>query len=221
MRSKEFAHDYRYFPEPDLPPLLVSAAFVEAVRRTLPELPDARRERFVRDLGLPPYDAEVLTSRRDLADYFEEVVREHPNAKAASNWVMGDVLRLVKERKLEAALTITAWPVAAARVGELIALIDEGAISGKIAKTVFEEMVATDAAPRAIVETKGLTQVSDEGPILAAIEQVLAVNAAKVAEYRAGKDKLFGFFVGQVMKATGGKANPPLVNRLLVDKLKG
>ena len=220
MRSKEYAHDYRYFPEPDLPPLLVSEEFVEAVRRTLPELPDARRARFVRDLGLPPYDAEVLTSRRDLADYFEEVVRAHANAKAASNWVMGEVLRLVKERKLDAALTITDWPVAAARLGELIALIDEGAISGKIAKTVFEEVVATSAAPRAIVAAKGLTQVSDEGPILAAIEQVLSANADKVVEYRGGKDKLFGFFVGQVMKATGGKANPPLVNRLLAEKLK-
>ena len=220
MRSKEYAHDYRYFPEPDLPPLLVSAEFVEAVRLTLPELPDARRTRFVRDLGLPPYDAEVLTSRRDLADYFEEVVRAHANAKAASNWIMGDLLRLVKERKLDVALTITDWPVAAARLGELIALIDEGAISGKIAKTVFEEMVTTGAPPRAIVEAKGLTQVSDEGPILAAIEQVLAAHADKVAEYRGGKDKLFGFFVGQVMKATGGKANPPLVNRLLVEKLK-
>jgi aspartyl-tRNA(Asn)/glutamyl-tRNA(Gln) amidotransferase subunit B len=220
MRSKEHAHDYRYFPEPDLPPLVVSEELIEAVRRTLPELPGARRARFVRDLGLPPYDAEVLTARRDLADYFEEIVRAHGNAKAASNWVMGEVLRLVKERKLDTALTITDWPVAAARLGELIALIDEGAISGKIAKTVFEEMVATGAAPRAIVAAKGLTQVSDEGPIIAAIEQVLSANADKVAEYRGGKDKLFGFFVGQVMKATGGKANPPLVNRLLGEKLK-
>jgi aspartyl-tRNA(Asn)/glutamyl-tRNA(Gln) amidotransferase subunit B len=221
MRSKEFAHDYRYFPDPDLPPIVVPAAFVESVRGALPELPDARRARFVAALGLPPYDADVLTSRRDLADYFEAVVRAHPNAKAASNWVMGDVLRLVKERRLDEALTIGTWPVAAQRLGELIALIDSGAISGKIAKTVFEEMVATGNAPAAIVEAKGLTQVSDEGPILAAIEQVLAANPDKVAEYRAGKDKLLGFFVGQVMKATAGKANPPLVNKLLTEKLKG
>ncbi len=163
----------------------------------------------------------MLTARRDVADYFEAVVATHPNAKAASNWVMGDVLRLVRERKLDDALTITAWPVAAAQLGELIALIDEGAISGKIAKTVFDEMVATGAAPRAIVAEKGLTQVSDEGAIVAAIDQVLAANPEKVAEYRGGKDKLLGFFVGQVMKATGGKANPPLVNRILVEKLRG
>jgi aspartyl-tRNA(Asn)/glutamyl-tRNA(Gln) amidotransferase subunit B len=220
MRSKESAHDYRYFPDPDLPPLLVSEALVEDVRRTMPELPDARRARFVAALGLPEYDAEVLTSRRDVADYFEDVVAAHANAKAASNWVMGDVLRLVKERKLDDALTITDWPVAPAALGELIALIDEGAISGKIAKTVFEEMVASGTSPRKIVADRGLMQVSDEGPILAAIEQILAANADKVDEYRAGKDKLLGFFVGQVMKVTGGKANPPLVNKLLTQKLR-
>jgi aspartyl-tRNA(Asn)/glutamyl-tRNA(Gln) amidotransferase subunit B len=221
MRSKESAHDYRYFPDPDLPPLVVSEALVAEVRRAMPELPDARRARFAAALKLPEYDAEVLTSRRDLADYFEAVVAAHPNAKAASNWVMGDVLRLVKERKLDDALTITDWPVAATHLGELIALIDEGAISGKIAKTVFEEMVASGGAPRAIVAARGLTQVSDEGPIVAAIDQVLAAHPDKVAEFRAGKDKLLGFFVGQVMKATAGKANPPLVNRLLTEKLRG
>jgi aspartyl-tRNA(Asn)/glutamyl-tRNA(Gln) amidotransferase subunit B len=221
MRSKEFAHDYRYFPDPDLPPLLVAEDFIEAARRTLPELPEARRARLVADLGLPPYDAEVLTARRDLADYFEAVVRAHPNAKAASNWVMGDVLRLVRERRLDDTLMITAWPVEPERLGELIALIDEGAISGKIAKAVFEEMVASGEAPGSIVVAKGLTQVSDESAILAAVDAVLAANTEKVAEYRAGKDKLLGFFVGQVMKATGGRANPPLVNRLLVERLKG
>ncbi len=220
MRSKESAHDYRYFPDPDLPPLLVSEHLVEEVRRAMPELPDARRARFVAALGLPEYDAEVLTSRRDVADYFEAVVAAHPNAKAASNWVMGDVLRLVRERKLDDALTITDWPVAPAALGELIALIDEGAISGKIAKTVFEEMVASGASPRTIVVERGLTQVSDEAPILAAIDQILTANPDKVAEYRAGKEKLLGFFIGQVMKATGGKANPPLVNRLLTEKLR-
>jgi aspartyl-tRNA(Asn)/glutamyl-tRNA(Gln) amidotransferase subunit B len=221
MRSKESAHDYRYFPDPDLPPILVSQALIDEVRRTMPELPDARRARFVEKLKLPEYDAEVLTSRRDVADYFEAVVAAQPNAKAASNWVMGDVLRLVKERKLDEALVITEWPVPAAHLGELIALIDSGAISGKIAKTVFEEMVAGGGAPRAIVESRGLLQVSDEGPILAAIEQVLAAHPDKVADFRAGKDKLLGFFVGQVMKATEGKANPPLVNRLLTAKLRG
>jgi len=221
MRTKEHAHDYRYFPDPDLPPVLVSEALIARVRSALPELPEARRERFVAAFGLPPYDAEVLTARRDLADYFEAVVAAHPNAKAASNWIMGDVIRLIRERKLDEAATITDWPVAPARLAAMIALIDDGTISGKIAKTVFEEMLASDESPRAIVERKGLVQVSDEGPILAAIEQVLAAHPDKVAELRAGKDKLFGFFVGQVMKATGGKANPPLVNKLLAAKLKG
>jgi aspartyl-tRNA(Asn)/glutamyl-tRNA(Gln) amidotransferase subunit B len=221
MRSKESAHDYRYFPDPDLPPLIVPEAFVAEIRCTLPELPDARRARFVEKLGLPDYDAEVLTARRDVADYFEAVVARHPNAKAASNWVMGDILRLVRERKLDDAPVITDWPVTAVHLGELIALIDDGAISGKIAKTVFEDMLASGDAPKAIVEKKGLTQVSDEGPIIAAIDQILAANASKVEEYRSGKDKLFGFFVGQVMKATAGKANPGLVNKLLMVRLKG
>src|SRR6185369_9441022 len=187
MRSKESAHDYRYFPDPDLPPLLVSEHLAEEVRRAMPELPDARRARFVTALGLPEYDSEVLTARRDVADYFEAVVAAHENAKAASNWVMGDILRLVRERKLDDAPVITDWPVSATNLGALIALIDEGAISGKIAKTVFEEMVASGDPPAAIVARKGLTQVSDEGPIVAAIDQVLAANAAKVDEYRSGK----------------------------------
>jgi aspartyl-tRNA(Asn)/glutamyl-tRNA(Gln) amidotransferase subunit B len=219
MRSKESSHDYRYFPDPDLPPLVIPDGFVEEVQRSLPELPDARRARFVEKLGLPDYDAEVLTARRDVADYFEAVVAAHGNAKAASNWVMGDILRLVREQKLDDAPVIERWPVSAAHLGALIGLIDGGTISGKIAKTVFEEMLASGDAPAAIVERKGLTQVSDEGPIVAAIDEILAANAAKVDEYRSGKDKLFGFFVGQVMKATGGKANPGLVNRLLKDRL--
>jgi aspartyl-tRNA(Asn)/glutamyl-tRNA(Gln) amidotransferase subunit B len=223
MRTKESAHDYRYFPDPDLPPVLVPESFVAGVRAALPELPDARRQRFVQALGLPPYDAEVLTARRDVADYFEAVVAAHGNAKAASNWIMSDILRVLRERRLDDAHTITEWPIAPARLAELIGLIDDGTINGKIAKTVFEEMLATgpEASPRAIVEKKGLVQVSDEGPIVAAIEQILAANADKVAEYRAGKDKLLGFFVGQVMKATGGKANPALVNTLLAERLKG
>jgi aspartyl-tRNA(Asn)/glutamyl-tRNA(Gln) amidotransferase subunit B len=221
MRSKESAHDYRYFPDPDLPPLVLTEAFIDEVRRTLPELPDARRARFVAALGLPEYDAEVLTARRDVADYFEAVVQAHPNAKAASNWVMGDILRLVRERKLDDAPVIADWPVAAVHLGELIALIDEGAISGKIAKTVFEELVASGTPPRAIVAARGLTQMSDEGAIVTAVDQVLAANAAKVDEYRGGKDKLFGFFVGQIMKATSGKANPEIVNRVLKERLGG
>jgi len=220
MRSKESAHDYRYFPDPDLPPIILSDDFVEQVRRELPELPDARRERFVSAFGLPAYDAEVLTARRDLAEYFEAVVAAHDNAKAASNWIMGDIIRLIHERKLDDAPTITAWPVPATTLAALIALIDDGTISGKIAKTVFEEMLTSEESPRAIVERKGLVQMSDEGAIQAVIDDVLAANPDKVAEFRGGKEKLQGFFVGQVMKATGGKANPPLVNKLLMAKLK-
>ena len=219
MRSKESAHDYRYFPDPDLPPLVLSDDFVEAIRDTLPALPEERRRRLVTAHGLPEYDAEVLTARRDVADYFDAVVAAHPNAKAASNWIMGDILRLVREQKLDSTPVIERWPVSAVALAELIALIDGGTISGKIAKTVFEEMVESGDQPGAIVDRRGLTQVSDEGPIVAAIDQVLAANTAKVEEYRSGKDKLFGFFVGQVMKATGGKANPGLVNKLLLEKL--
>ncbi len=228
--------------EPDMTWPAEAVAYLRALRSTLQYLqicdgnmeegsfrcdanvsvrPEARRARFVGALGLPDYDADVLTARRDVADYFEAVVATHANAKAASNWVMGDILRLVRERKLDDAPAITDWPVAAAHLAELIALIDEDAISGKIAKTVFEEMVTSGETPRAIVARLGLTQVSDEGPIIAAIDEVLAANAAKVAEYRSGKDKLYGFFVGQVMKATAGKANPGVVNRILAERLKG
>jgi len=219
MRSKESAHDYRYFADPDLLPLVVSREWVEDVRRELPELPDARRERYVRDYGLPAYDADVLTARKDVADYFEAAVRAHPNAKAISNWVMGDVLRLVRERKLDEALVIRDWPVAPAALAGMVRLIDDDTISGKIAKTVFEQMVATGKPADAIVAEQGLSQVTDSGAIDAAIAAVLDANPAKVAEYRSGKDKLFGFFVGQVMKATQGKANPAKLNEILKQRL--
>ena len=221
MRSKEHAHDYRYFPEPDLLPLVVDRGWIDELRRGLPELPRQRCERFAGAYGLPVYDAEVLTARRDLADYFEAVVAVHRNPKAVSNWVMGDILRLVRERKLDDAPTITAWPVRAESLGKLVALIDDGTISGKIAKTVFEEMVASGAEPAEIVAQKGLVQVTDTGAIAAAVQEVLAQNPDKVAEFKGGKDKLLGFFVGQVMKATGGKANPQAVNEILRAKLAG
>jgi aspartyl-tRNA(Asn)/glutamyl-tRNA(Gln) amidotransferase subunit B len=219
MRSKEFAHDYRYFPEPDLLPLVVSEAWVEAVRTTMPELPDARRLRFQQQYGLPAYDAEVLTMRKDVADYYEATVRYHNNPKALSNWVMGDVLRILRERKLDSAFVIHDWPVAPERLAAMVELIDSGEISGKIAKAVFEELVTSGKTPVQIVDEQGLKQISDEGAIDAAVEQVLANNPDKVAEYRGGRDKLFGFFVGLVMKATQGKANPQKVNDLLRDKL--
>jgi aspartyl-tRNA(Asn)/glutamyl-tRNA(Gln) amidotransferase subunit B len=219
MRTKEVADDYRYFPDPDLPPLLVGQEWIDGARAGLPELPDARRERFIREYGLPSYDAEVLTARKDVADYYETAVGAHANAKAISNWVMGDLLRVVKERKLDEALVISGWPVAPEHLAGLVALIDSGQISGKIAKAVFEDMLATGADPARIVAERGLTQVSDEAAILAAINSVLQANPDRVAEYRGGKEKLLGFFVGQVMKATGGKANPQMLNALLKQKL--
>jgi aspartyl-tRNA(Asn)/glutamyl-tRNA(Gln) amidotransferase subunit B len=220
MRSKEFAHDYRYFPEPDLPSLVVGEDWVDDVRRRLPELPAARRTRLERELGLPAYDAEVLTARRDVADYYEAALTRYRNPKAISNWVMESVLRIVREQKLDERLRITAWPVAPENLAGLVALIDEGTISGKIAKTVFEEMVASGKPPAAIVAERGLVQVTDRGAIDAAVERVLAAHPDKVADYRGGKDKLFGFFVGQVMKATEGKANPKQVNELLQKRLR-
>jgi aspartyl-tRNA(Asn)/glutamyl-tRNA(Gln) amidotransferase subunit B len=219
MRTKEYAHDYRYFPEPDLLPLVVSQAWVDAVKAQMPELPDARRQRFVRQYDLPEYDAEVLTARKDVAGYYEAAVAAHGNAKALSNWVMGDILRVVGDRKLDAALIIDHWPIPAEHLASLVRLIDEGRISGKIAKTVFEQMLTSGKTPEAIVSEQGLTQISDEKALVAAVDDVLRNNEAKVAEYRSGKDKLFGFFVGQVMKATQGKANPTAVNELLKARL--
>jgi aspartyl-tRNA(Asn)/glutamyl-tRNA(Gln) amidotransferase subunit B len=221
MRSKEYADDYRYFPEPDLLPLVVSKEWIAEARRNLPELPDARRERFVQEYGLPTYDADVLTQRKDVADYYEAAVRRYRNPKALSNWVMGDVLRIIRERKLDDALVIHDWPVPPERLAAMVELIDSGEISGKIAKSVFDEMVGTGKTPVQIVAEQGLTQVSDEGAILGAIDAVLAANADKVAQYRGGKDKLFGFFVGQVMKVTQGKANPQKLNELLRSRLDG
>jgi len=221
MRSKEFAHDYRYFPDPDLPPLVVDDAWVEEVRRQLPELPAARRARFANELGLPAYDAEVLTARRDVADYYEAALAVHQNPKALANWVMESILRIVREQKLDVRLRITQWPVVPVDLADLVAAIDDGTISGKIAKAVFDEMAATGKPPRMIIAERGLVQVTDSAAIGAAIDRVLAENTGKVAEYRAGKDKLFGFFVGQVMKATEGKANPQQVNELLKERLSG
>lgn len=221
MRSKEHAHDYRYFPEPDLLPLEVSAAWVDRVRAELPELPDARRERFATQYGIPAYDAEVLTARKDLADYYERTVAAHDNPKAASNWVMGDVLRVVRERNLDQALVIETWPVSAAQLGGLIALIDDGTISGKIAKAVFNDLLDSDRSAAQIVEAQGLGQVSDAGELESVIEQVLVGQEDKIEDFRAGKEKILGFFVGQVMKATAGKANPALVNEMLRKRLAG
>jgi aspartyl-tRNA(Asn)/glutamyl-tRNA(Gln) amidotransferase subunit B len=220
MRSKESAHDYRYFPDPDLLPLTVSSEWVAEIKASLPELPAERRDRLMHEYGLPPYDAEVLTTRKDVAEYYEAAVRAYPtNPKTVSNWVMDSVLRVVKDEKLDTGLKITRWPCPPDHLGALLTLISEGTISGKLAKMVFAEMRASGKSPAAIIAEQGLTQVRDEDALAAQIDQVLAANPEKVAEYRAGREKLLQFFVGQVMRATQGKANPQTVNELLIKKL--
>jgi aspartyl-tRNA(Asn)/glutamyl-tRNA(Gln) amidotransferase subunit B len=218
MRSKEEANDYRYFPDPDLLPLQVDAAFIAAVRAGLPELPDQKAARFATQYGLSAYDAGVLTASRELADYYEEVVRAAPaDAKLAANWVMGDLAAALNKEGLE----VSSGKLTAARLAGLLQRISDRTISGKIAKEVFEVMWAEGASADAVIESKGLRQITDTAVIERAIEEVMAKNPAQLAEYRAGKDKLFGFFVGQVMKATGGKANPAQLNELLLRKLRG
>jgi len=211
MRGKEEAHDYRYFPEPDLVTVAIDDDWVEEIRRTMPELPLEKRERFLREYGIPAYDAGVLTMSRALADYYEEVVRLCGQPKLASNWVMGDILRFLNEDKRD----IKDCPIPAASLAEMIRLIEEGVISGKMAKEISEEMYRTGKGPKTIIEEKGLVQITDEGALIPVIEKILADNPSQLAQYREGKDKLFGFFVGQVMKATQGKANPRLINDLL------
>ncbi len=220
MRSKEFAHDYRYFPDPDLLPLVVGTDWTTAVKTSLPELPLERQERLTREYGLPAYDAEVLTSRKDVADYYEAAVRAYPSdPKAISNWVMESVLRVIKDEKLDTGLKIIAWPCPPEHLGRLIGLINEGKISGKMAKAIFAEMRGGGKAPDTILAEQGLTQVSDEETLAAQIDQVMAANPDKVGAYRAGREKFLQFFVGQVMRATQGKANPQIVNELLKKKL--
>ena len=220
MRSKESAHDYRYFPDPDLVPLVVEQNWIDTIQATLPELPTARRDRFVRDYGLPVYDANVLTARKDVADYYETAVRAYPSdPKAVSNWVMDSVLRALKDDNLDQQLTITAWPCPPEHLAELVRAIHDGLISGKIAKTVFDTMCASGQSPATIIAEQGLAQVSNEDELATQIAHVVAANPEKVAEYRAGREKLLQFFVGQVMRATQGKANPQLLMDLLKHKL--
>jgi len=216
MRSKEEAHDYRYFPDPDLVPLIIDDAWIDEIRSTLPELPREKKERFIRDYALPEYDAAILTATRQLADYFEECVRLGPQPKVVSNWIMGDILRNVPDTR-----DISQFPVTPSHLAEMLLMVDKGTISGKIAKTVFEEMVATGRMPQPIVAEQGLVQVSDEGALGKAIQSVLNAHADQVEQYRQGKEKVFGFLVGQVMKTTKGKANPQVVNELLKKMLAG
>jgi len=217
MRSKEDAHDYRYFPEPDLPPLVVSREWVEDARASLPELPAERRRRFATEYALPGYDAGVLTQERDVAEYFEAAARASGNAKAVSNWVMTEVLRKLKE--LGGGLA--SCPIGPAALAGLVRLIDEGTISGKIAKDVFERMWATGEEAAAIVGREGLTQLSDESALEAVVAEVVAGSPDQAASYRGGKAAALGWFVGQVMRRTGGRANPQRVNAMLRKALGG
>ena len=221
MRSKEEANDYRYFPDPDLLPVIIEPAFLDEIRGELPELPQQKRERFESQFGLSAYDASVLSAQRELADYFEQVQRECGDAKLAANWVMGELSSLLNREDLD----ISQSPVSASQLGGMIARIKDNTISGKIAKTVFEAMAAGEGDADQIIDKRGLKQVTDTGAIDAMLDEVLAANAEQVEQYRAADEnkrgKMFGFFVGQAMKASKGKANPQQVNELLRKKLEG
>ncbi|MGE0762893.1 MAG: Asp-tRNA(Asn)/Glu-tRNA(Gln) amidotransferase subunit GatB [Bdellovibrionales bacterium] len=217
MRSKEEAHDYRYFPDPDLLPLVVSDEWLNEAKSKLPELPLARARRFQEFYGLPEYDSFVLTAEKEIAEYFEQAAKISNNPKAASNWIMGDLLRELNESKKQ----VTDSPITSQALGELVKMIDAKTISGKMAKEVFAEMWKSSKAPAAIVKEKGMSQITDTGAIAKIVDEVLAANPGPVAEYRGGKTKLLGFFVGLVMKASKGQANPDAVNQLLQEKLKG
>ncbi|NKF23857.1 Asp-tRNA(Asn)/Glu-tRNA(Gln) amidotransferase subunit GatB [Solimonas marina] len=218
MRTKEDANDYRYFPDPDLLPVVVTAADIERVRATMPELPEAKKARFIEQYQLPAYDAWVLTSEQALADYYEQVVRESKaEAKLCANWVITDLLGGLNK----AGKSIAESPIDAIQLAGMIARIADKTISGKIAKDVFEAMMAGEGSADDIIQAKGLVQITDESAIVAVIDEIMAKNPAQLEQFRSGKDKLFGFFVGQVMKATQGKANPDAVNRLLKEKLSG
>ncbi len=217
MRGKEFAHDYRYFPDPDLVPVHIGDDMLERLKLELPEFPEARADRFVQEFGIPVYDAGVLTAEKEVADYFEEVLRSCDDAKAASNWVMGEVLRTLKEKNM----AVATFPVLPQKLGELIGLIQAGTISNTIAKQVFERMLETGDDAASIVDNEGLAQVSDTAELERVVMQVIDDNPGQVEQYRSGKTRIFGFFVGQCMKAMKGKANPSIVNEILKQKLDG
>ncbi len=218
MRSKEEAQDYRYFPDPDLLPLIVTDELVSRMKADLPEMPIARKNRFVTEHGLPEYDADVLTAERDLAHFYEETAKVSGNFKGASNWIMTELLRELNNNNLE----IKDSPISPKSLGQLIAMIDKGTISGKIAKAVFIDMWKTKKTPEEIIKEKGLVQISDPGAVEKIVDEVLAANAQQVEDHKTGKKKnLFGFFVGAVMKASKGQANPELVNQILQKKLNG
>ncbi len=210
MRGKEEAHDYRYFPDPDLVPIKISEECIASLTKELPELPTARRARFQAEYDLPEYDAEVLTSDKALADYFEAAVQEFPRPKQVSNWIMGELMRELKKEEAG----ITACRVTPEALAKLLALVEQGTISGKLAKTVFEDMVATGRDPEVIIKEKGLAQISDTGALETAAQEIIQAHPKEAADFRAGKTKLMGFFVGQLMKQTKGQANPQLANEI-------
>ena len=216
MRSKEHAHDYRYFPDPDLLPLVFDQAFVDSIKKDLPELPDERKSRYVNDFGLSPYDAGVLVAEKETAVYFEEVASGR-DAKLAANWVISNLFGALNDK----GLSIKNSPVRADNLGKLIDLISDDTVSGRIAKEVFEIMIETGDEPAKIVEEKGLKQITDSGAIEAAVDAAIVAGEKQVEQYKGGNEKILGWFVGQVMKATGGKANPGTVNKMLKDKLDG
>lgn len=217
MRGKEEAHDYRYFPDPDLVPLRIDGKWIEEIRKGIPELPDQKKERFVRDYKIPEYDAEILTSTKAMANYFEDCVRLFSEPKTVSNWMMGDLLRELKRDEKE----VDQCRITTKHLAEMLNMLKDGTISGKIAKDVFEEMYRTGDPPARIVKEKGWVQILDTGEIERAIEKVIQANPKLVEDYRKGKEKVFGFLVGEAMKESKGKANPKLVNELLKKKLKG
>ncbi|MBP1745564.1 MAG: aspartyl/glutamyl-tRNA(Asn/Gln) amidotransferase subunit, partial [Deltaproteobacteria bacterium] len=217
MRGKEEAHDYRYFPEPDLLPLIVDDHWISEIRQSLPELPMEKLERFMTEYGLPRYDAEILVSDKDLGHYFEETIQLFPEPKTVSNWIMTELLRELKDGNVSPKDSPLLPPILA----ELLALIKDGTINIKIGKEIFPELYKSGISPKRLVEQKGLLQISDEAAIIATIDQVIEHFPKEVSDYRDGKEKLLGFFVGQVMKETKGKANPKLLNELLVRRLKG
>ena len=216
MRSKEEAHDYRYFPEPDLVPVELDDAWIERIRETLPELPAQRQERLMKEHGLPEYDASQIVSSKAMAEYFDAAVKTAKDSKGVSNWLLGDVSAYMNNE----GITISEFKVAPEHLAELVNLIKDGVLSSKLAKKVFAEMIKTDEAPKALVKKLGLEQVSDEGAILKLVEETLAENPQSVADYKAGKDKAIGFLVGQIMKKSRGKANPGMVTKMLKEKMQ-
>lgn len=215
MRTKEDAHDYRYFPEPDLLPINLSEEYIKTIKEALPELPESRRKRYIEEMGLPDYDAGIITSSKALSDFFEDATRECGNAKAVSNWIMTDIIRVAKELGAE----YNELPFTPKNLASLIKLIDKGTISSKIAKEVFEVMCENGTEPEKIVEERGLVQISDESAIKEVVDRIISANPQSIADYKAGKDRALGFLVGQCMKEMKGKGNPQILNKLILEEL--